>query len=376
MLTFVIVSAIALLFVPVYLAFAVAMSIVFAWLCGSGVFGEKAFHGSIVALALIGWILVGVKCWDRLDQSEHEKAEEAREREQKALCKRKEERMQREERRQRKLALTEHKALVDGLGELVEHCGPQAVEMMRVAKVWGGGTFRVMSAPAIVMHDAMHILCKIVGAAGSVPDTAKRLCYSICTFLEPERKYFISVRLSPKNDEERELMSRFGEVEDQPVTLPVMVSLLETYDKSQSMNLAPQAVAVYALLVIAASKTCADSLAARIVADHFTELLGKYRSAESSSGDSSYSAYESKGAESVPNPGGNCPECRNYYPVLGVKADATAEVIEKAYKVLVNVWHPDRFENNEGLRHATEERFKDIQEAYKHVMTHFERASR
>jgi DnaJ-class molecular chaperone len=50
-------------------------------------------------------------------------------------------------------------------------------------------------------------------------------------------------------------------------------------------------------------------------------------------------------------------------------------VIKQAYKDLVNVWHPDRFEHNAGLRHRAEGRFKDIQEAYNHVMTHFKQTS-
>lgn len=51
---------------------------------------------------------------------------------------------------------------------------------------------------------------------------------------------------------------------------------------------------------------------------------------------------------------------RDYYELLGVKKDATAEVIKKAYRKLAVKYHPDK---NAGDKQA-EERFKEISEAY------------
>ena len=51
---------------------------------------------------------------------------------------------------------------------------------------------------------------------------------------------------------------------------------------------------------------------------------------------------------------------RDYYDVLGVNRDASAEDIKKAYRKLAMQYHPDR---NPGNREA-EEKFKEAAEAY------------
>ena len=52
---------------------------------------------------------------------------------------------------------------------------------------------------------------------------------------------------------------------------------------------------------------------------------------------------------------------KDYYEVLGVKKDATADEIRKAYKKLAIKWHPDKNPNN---KEEAENRFKEISEAY------------
>lgn len=51
---------------------------------------------------------------------------------------------------------------------------------------------------------------------------------------------------------------------------------------------------------------------------------------------------------------------KDYYEVLGVKKDATADAIKKAYRKLAMQYHPDK---NQGDK-AAEEKFKEISEAY------------
>ena len=51
---------------------------------------------------------------------------------------------------------------------------------------------------------------------------------------------------------------------------------------------------------------------------------------------------------------------RDYYKVLGVDEKADAAAIKKKYRELAKKYHPDR---NHGDK-ASEEKFKDIQEAY------------
>ncbi|OQR75881.1 dnaJsubfamily B member 6-A isoform X11 [Tropilaelaps mercedesae] len=52
---------------------------------------------------------------------------------------------------------------------------------------------------------------------------------------------------------------------------------------------------------------------------------------------------------------------RDLYAVLGVKRNATAEEVKKAYRRLALRWHPDKNPHN---REEAERRFKEISEAY------------
>ena len=55
------------------------------------------------------------------------------------------------------------------------------------------------------------------------------------------------------------------------------------------------------------------------------------------------------------------PETINQYlAILGLKPGASQEEIIQAYKDLVNVWHPDRFVNNQRLQKRAEEKLKEI----------------
>src|ERR1700743_1234250 len=54
--------------------------------------------------------------------------------------------------------------------------------------------------------------------------------------------------------------------------------------------------------------------------------------------------------------------------VIGVKEGASLEEVKKAYRDLVQVWHPDRFANNERLQSKAQERLKEINGAYDYLM--------
>ena len=53
---------------------------------------------------------------------------------------------------------------------------------------------------------------------------------------------------------------------------------------------------------------------------------------------------------------------RNYYDELEVSKTASKEMIGKVYKILAKKYHPDT--TNETDKHAAEEKFKKISEAY------------
>ena len=53
---------------------------------------------------------------------------------------------------------------------------------------------------------------------------------------------------------------------------------------------------------------------------------------------------------------------KNYYDILEVNKNASPEIIEKAYKVLVKKYHPDLQEPDK--KAFFEQKLKDINEAY------------
>jgi len=57
------------------------------------------------------------------------------------------------------------------------------------------------------------------------------------------------------------------------------------------------------------------------------------------------------------------------YTVLNVPRDASSEEIKKAYKQLANKYHPDKVLHlGDEFKKLAEERFKEIQEAYRELM--------
>lgn len=60
---------------------------------------------------------------------------------------------------------------------------------------------------------------------------------------------------------------------------------------------------------------------------------------------------------------------KNYYEILEVNENASKEVIEKAYKVLIKKYHPDLYKNDE--KKIAEQKLSDINESYKILSDNF-----
>lgn len=65
----------------------------------------------------------------------------------------------------------------------------------------------------------------------------------------------------------------------------------------------------------------------------------------------------------VESEGALCARCLALQ-VLGLTADADLSDIESSYRMLVKVWHPDRFQSDEKLRRTAEEKLKAINAAH------------
>ena len=54
-----------------------------------------------------------------------------------------------------------------------------------------------------------------------------------------------------------------------------------------------------------------------------------------------------------------------YYRALDLEPGASIDQVKVAWRDLAQVWHPDRFANNERLKAKAEEQLKQINEAYR-----------
>lgn len=55
---------------------------------------------------------------------------------------------------------------------------------------------------------------------------------------------------------------------------------------------------------------------------------------------------------------------RDFYKILDVRRDSSAEDIRKSFKKLASQWHPDKNSGSQEMRDLAEKMFKDINEAY------------
>ncbi len=68
-----------------------------------------------------------------------------------------------------------------------------------------------------------------------------------------------------------------------------------------------------------------------------------------------------------------CGTCLQHCSTIGITGPPkTKAAIHKAYRAAAKLWHPDRFENNQLKRLEAEERFKQIQVAYRELCEHYE----
>ncbi|MGB9076456.1 MAG: DnaJ domain-containing protein [Terracidiphilus sp.] len=70
--------------------------------------------------------------------------------------------------------------------------------------------------------------------------------------------------------------------------------------------------------------------------------------------------------DEIEQEGALCPRC-TALQTLGLAPGATPHEIEKTYRLLVKVWHPDRFQSDPSLRLAAEEKLKAINTAHTYL---------
>lgn len=148
-----------------------------------------------------------------------------------------------------------------------------------------------------------------------------------------------------------------------PPDVPNVVMALSAFDNIRKTHLAADAADAYYSLVIRASECCAPSMAVDALRTKYFTLLQPYISA-----DFNHDPQSSPGKFN-----GNCTQCKQYYAVLRIPGDASEEAIKNAYRNFVKIYHPDRFEGK-SERKTAEDELKQINEAYSHILQHFNSA--
>ena len=68
-----------------------------------------------------------------------------------------------------------------------------------------------------------------------------------------------------------------------------------------------------------------------------------------------------------------CKSCARHAQTLGLEqTPRTRAPLRKAFRAAAKQWHPDRYERDPAMRLEAEERFKQIQVAYRELMEHYE----
>ena len=63
-------------------------------------------------------------------------------------------------------------------------------------------------------------------------------------------------------------------------------------------------------------------------------------------------------------------EINRFYKILELEPEAPLEEVKKAYRDLVKVWHPDRFQDSQRLQKKANEKLSAINEAYEKIICH------
>ena len=137
-----------------------------------------------------------------------------------------------------------------------------------------------------------------------------------------------------------------------------LVSLLAEYDKQRGTILTSKAASTYHSIVSAVYDNCDGSLAAKMVADKYAELLSPYihdSSGNGNAGSSTSSAGSQSNRKSV------CRKCIEDYGLLGLPVGASKDEIGQRKRDCAEVLHRDKLvEKSERVRNAAEQQLKIV----------------
>jgi hypothetical protein len=268
--------------------------------------------------------------------------------------------------RERWSSVAEYKEVTTKFAALVASCAEPWSELMRITRAYQGNEFSAREFIVTAKYDVLQILHAFWAAnGGAIPDAIGRLCQAVLSELEPKVRATVA-----------DCIKEIRGTEKLPGSLPATVKVLSEYKKlmPQKAFVEVTAASAYNSLVFAASGCCSNSDPVNIIRNSYLQELRPYIQAESSQSERDTSSSNSrKSGESTTQFNGNCPKCAKYYSVLRIKPSASVEDIEAAHRDLAQIYHTDRFQGKgERLRRTAEEEMTKVNEAYSHIMEHFE----
>ena len=227
-----------------------------------------------------------------------------------------EERKQRELERQRKRRQAEaterqrfraeNSEVFTGIGHLLSTCAAPAVEIMRAAGAIEGKDFE--RDPKLVVWLDVGFILAAVRKTGSGIDYIDKLWEEVTREIKP-----------PDVDG----LPSLNVVPNRAVEQLGLVFLLAEYDKQRGTILTSKAASTYHSIVSAVYDHCDGSLAAKMVADKYAELLSPYIH---DSGGNGYAGSSTSSADGNSNRKSVCRKCIEDYGLLGLPVGASKEI--------------------------------------------------
>lgn len=273
-------------------------------------------------------------------KEEEERQQRQRERQQKR---------QQAEARKRQRFRAENREVFTGIRNLLSTCAAPAVEIMRAAGAIEGKDFE--RDPKLVVWLDVGFILASVSRTGSGIDYIDKLWEEVTRAIRP-----------PAVDG----LPSLNVVPNRAVEQLGLVFLLAEYDKQRGTILTSKAASTYHSIVSAVYDHCDGSLAAKMVADKYAELLSPYIH---ESGGNGYAGNSSSSAGSNSNRKSVCRKCIEDYGLLGLPVGASKDEVGQKRRDCADVLHPDKLGGkSERARDAAEQQLKIINAACDRIL--------
>jgi hypothetical protein len=289
--------------------------------------------------------LTGETARRQIRKEEARKAEEERQQRQRERQRQRQE----AEARKRKQFCAENREVFAGIANLLSTCRAPAIEIMRAIGALQGKELEA-DPKHVIWLDVGYILAS-VRRTGSGTEYIDKLWEEVTRAIKP-----------PNVDG----LPSLDVVPNRGVEQLGLVSLLAEYDTQRGTDFTSKAASVYRRIVTAVCGHCDGSLAAKMVADKYAELLSPYIHDSGENGNAGRSAST---AGSHSNRKLVCEKCVKGYQLLDLPVRASEDEVKSKRRALQEVLHPDHLgDRSKRVRDIAEQQLKSINAACDQIL--------